>query len=64
MDRIIAHPENKHQLIALKEALIKLNISFEYYPEKIIDGVKEAIAQADRGELINYTGIKNMLDIE
>jgi hypothetical protein len=33
------------------------------YPDHVIDGVKEAITQADNGALIPFTGIRDMLNL-
>ena len=66
MDALIVYPENKEQLTALKAIMKAMKVTFEQrseiYPDHIIDGVKESLKQADEGQLIPYTGIKDMLN--
>ncbi|GAA4807031.1 hypothetical protein GCM10023231_40280 [Olivibacter ginsenosidimutans] len=68
MDALLIHPENKEQLRAVKAFLKAMKIPFEekkedfFYPEYVIDGVKESLKQANNGNLIQYTGIENMLN--
>jgi hypothetical protein len=33
----------------------------EVYPDQVIEGVKKSLKQADAGQLLPYTGIKNLL---
>lgn len=66
MDALIVYPESKEQLTTLKAIMKAMKISFEQkseiYPDHIIEGVKESLKQADEGQLIPYTGIKDMLN--
>lgn len=65
MDALIVYPENKEQLTALKAVMKAMKISFEQkseiYPDQVIEGVKKSLKQADAGQLLPYTGIKNLL---
>jgi hypothetical protein len=67
MDALIAYPENKEQLTALKAVMKAMKIAFEQkseiYPDHVINGVKESAKQAADGQLTPYTGIRNMLDM-
>ena len=67
MDALIAYPENKEQLAALKAVMKALKINFEQksevYPEHVVNGVKESLKQAEEGKLAAYTGIKDMLNL-
>ena len=64
MDALIVYPENKEQLTALKAVMKAMKISFEQksevYPEKVVQGVRESLQQAENGDLTAYTGIKNL----
>lgn len=66
MDALIVYPENKEQLAALKVVMKAMKVTFEQksevYPDHVIDGVKQSLKQADKGELTPYTGIKSMLN--
>jgi hypothetical protein len=66
MDALVIYPENKEQLTALKAVMKAMKISFEQksdlYPDRVINGVKESLKQADDGLLIPFTGIKDMLN--
>jgi hypothetical protein len=65
MDALIVYPENKEQLAALKAVMKAMKVTFEQksqiYPDYVIKGVKDSLKQAEAGNLIPYTGIKNML---
>ncbi|MVN20085.1 DUF2683 family protein [Mucilaginibacter arboris] len=65
MDALIVYPENKEQLTALKAVMKAMKISFEQkseiYPDQVIEGVKKSLKQADAGQILPYTGIKNLL---
>jgi hypothetical protein len=67
MDKLIIYPENEQQLTAIKAILSAMNIDFEMkngdYPDYVIDGVRASLRQADEGQLIPYTGIRNMLNM-
>lgn len=68
MESLIVYPENKEQLTALKAVMKAMKIDFVEQnevvklPAHVIEGVKRSIAEADAGDLIPYTGIKDMLD--
>jgi hypothetical protein len=66
MDALVVYPENKEQLTALKAVMKAMKISFEQrseiYPDHVIQGVKESLKQADEGQLIPFTNIKDMLN--
>lgn len=68
MDALIVYPENKEQLTALKAVMKAMKIAFEQksevYPDHVVNGVKEAVTQADSGELTPYTGIRDMLNLK
>ena len=65
MDKLIIYPENKKQLTTIKAILNALNIDFEMnnrdYPDNVVNGVRASLKQADEGQLIPYTGIRDML---
>jgi hypothetical protein len=65
MEALIVYPENKEQLTALKAIMKAMKINFEQksevYPDYVVKGVKESLKQANEGNLIPYTGIRNML---
>ncbi len=65
MDVLIAYPENKEQLTALKAVMKAMKITFErkseVYPDYVIKGVKESLRQAEEGQLTPFTSIKDML---
>jgi hypothetical protein len=67
MDALIAYPENKEQLVALKAVMKAMKISFEqqpqHYPEHVVNSVKASLKQANEEQLTPYTGIKDMLNI-
>ncbi len=66
MEALIVYPENKEQLTALKAIMKAMKINFEHkseiYPDYVVKGVNESIKQANEGNLLPYTGIKNMLN--
>jgi len=66
MEALIVYPENKEQLTALKAIMKAMKINFEQksevYPDYVVKGVKESLRQANEGNLLPYTGIKNMLN--
>ena len=68
MDALIVYPDSKEQMAALKAVMKAMKISFEQkseiYPDHVINGVKESLRQADAGELIPYTGIRDMLNLK
>lgn len=65
MDKLIIYPENKEQLASIKAILNAMKINFEIksrdYPDVVIDGVRASLKQAIEGQLIPYTGIRDML---
>jgi len=65
MDALIVYPENKEQLTALKAVIKAMKITFEQksevIPQRVKDGIKESLRQADSGDLTPYTGIKDMI---
>jgi hypothetical protein len=65
MEALIVYPENKEQLKALKKIMQAMKIAFEQksevYPQFVVSGVKESLAQADENDLISYTGLKDLL---
>ncbi|MCX2492689.1 hypothetical protein OQX63_04345 [Pedobacter sp. PF22-3] len=65
MDALIVYPENKEQLTALKAVIKAMKITFEQksevIPQRVKDGIKESLKQADSGDLTPYTGIKDMI---
>ena len=65
MEALIVYPENKEQLMALKSIMHAMKIAFEQksevYPQFVIKGVKESLAQADENNLVPYTGLKGLL---
>ena len=67
MDALIAYPENKEQLAALKAVMKAMKITFEQktevYPQHVVDGIKKSLKQAEEGRLTPYKGIKDMLNI-
>lgn len=67
MDALIVYPENKEQLTALKAVMKAMKVTFEQksevYPDYVLKGVKEALKQAEEGELTPFTGIKDMLNL-
>jgi hypothetical protein len=68
MDALIVYPENKEQLTALKAVMKAMKISFEQksevYPNQVINGVKESLKEAEKGQLTPYTGIRDMLNVK
>lgn len=67
MDALIAYPENKEQLDALKAVMKAMKVVFEQksqiYPDYVVEGVKKSLQQAKDGKLTPYTGIKDMLNL-
>lgn len=65
MDALIVYPENKEQLEALKSVIQSMKIAFEekleIYPSKVVDGIKESLAEAKDQQLSPYSGIDTML---
>lgn len=65
MEALIVYPENKEQLAALKAIMYAMKIAFEQksevYPQFVIEGVKESLAQANDENLIPYNGLKDLL---
>jgi len=65
MEALIVYPENKEQLKALKTILQAMKVSFEQkselYPQAVVEGVKDSLAQANNGDLTPYTGLKDLL---
>jgi len=65
MDALIAYPDNKEQLAALKAVMKAMKITFEQkseiYPDHVIKGVKDSLIQSEEGRLLPYKGIKDML---
>jgi hypothetical protein len=65
MDKLIIYTRNKEQLTAAKAVLNAMKIDFEMkngdYPDAVIDGVRASLKQADKGQLVPYTGIRDML---
>jgi len=66
MDALVVYPESKEQLTALKAVMKAMKISFEQkseiYPDHVVNGIKESLAQADQGQLTPFTGIEDMLN--
>jgi hypothetical protein len=66
MDSLIAYPQSKEQLDALKAVMKAMKISFKQtetaYPEGVVQGIKASLQQAEDGTLSTYTGIKDMLE--
>ncbi len=66
MYTLIVYPENKKQLAALKAVMKAMKVTFEQkpevYPPHVVDGVKESLKQAKKGELTPYKGIGIMLN--
>lgn len=66
MDVLIAYPENKKQLAALKAVMKAMKVTFEQksnlYPDHVVNGVKESIKQAEGGKLTACTDINDVLD--
>lgn len=65
MEALIVYPENKEQFKALKTIMQAMKVSFEqkseFYPQAVVKGVKNSLAQADNGDLTPYTGLKDLL---
>ncbi|RZL50148.1 MAG: hypothetical protein EOP00_05660 [Pedobacter sp.] len=65
MEALIVYPENKEQLTALKAIMNAMKIAFEQksevYPQFVVKGVKESLAQAEENDLIPYKGLKDLL---
>lgn len=65
MEALVVYPENKEQLTALKAIMNAMKIAFEQksevYPQFVVKGVKESLAQAEENNLIPYTGLKDLL---
>jgi len=65
MDKLIIYPDNKEQLAAVKAILNAMKIDFEIEsrdcPDVVIAAVRESLKQADEGQLVPYTGIRDML---
>lgn len=66
MDALIVYPENEEQLAALKAVIITMKIPFEekeqIYPDRIVQGVKDSLKDAEKGNSIPFKGIRNMID--
>lgn len=66
MDSLIVYPDNEEQLTALKAVMEAMNVTFEQKPEEyppyVIEGIKKSLKQAENGELMPYTGLRNMLN--
>lgn len=69
MHTLIVQPQNEEQLNAVESVLKLLNINFvveedETLPNYVVEGVRESMREAERGDLTRFTTIKDMLDLE
>jgi hypothetical protein len=68
MDTLIVYPENKEQLAALKAVMKAMKIAFEqkneFYPESVVNGVRDSLNEAKAGKLTPYIGVKEMLELK
>jgi len=68
MDALIVYPKNEEQLVALKAVMTAMKVTFEQkpetFPDYVIAGVKESIAQAGENNLTSYKGVNEMLDLK
>ena len=66
MDALIVYPRNKEQMDALKAVMKAMKIAFEQkgevYPNRVINGVKDSLKEAENKQLTPYNGIKEMLN--
>ncbi len=67
MDSLIVYPDTEEQLAALKAVMKVMQVTFEQksqvYPENVIKGLNESKAQSDNGQLIPFSGVKDMLNM-
>lgn len=69
MQTLIVQPQNKEELDAVESVLKLLKVNFivddeVVLPDYVVRGVKESMKEAEAGELISFTTIREMLDSE